>query len=97
MNVKMVIAAVVALIGLWLTGLCMARLNDIGNNGTIIMPGYEHAVGFCGVAGRADELLIINTEGSIFTGRNYFLVINAGHENDKELQNLKALTLIECN
>ena len=97
MNNKKMIGVVLAfiIVAMWVFGPLLARLNS--NNGIVILEGYPHAVGFCGQAGRIEESTAISHDGHIFSGKNYFLVINNGHQNDEQLQNLKALALVECN
>ena len=96
-NKKMIVVCLAFIVlMMWFMGPCVARLNGIDKD-IVILPGYEHAVGFCGQPGGVEESTAIGNDGSIFTGTNYFLVINNGHQNDEEIQNLKALTLIECN
>lgn len=97
MNSKMVIAAsfIVVLFVLWLVGPCAARLNK--ENGIVILPGYEHAVGMCGTPSLTEEAIVIGNEGVILNEKTFYLIVNEGHTADKELINLKALTLVECN
>jgi hypothetical protein len=95
MNIKVIIVAVVTIVALWILGPVAARLSDA--RGIVILDGYEHAVGMCGMASHSDEAIIIGTEGTLVTGKGFYLVVNEGHTNDKEIVNLKALALVTCN
>ena len=92
----MIIVAIVTLVALWILGPVMHRLG-VKDNGIITLAGYEHAVGMCGIASHSDEAIIIGTDGTLVSGKDFYLVVNEGHTNDKEIINLKALALVMCN
>jgi hypothetical protein len=73
----------------------MAGILLIGRpvKGMYIWEGYAHAVAFCG--GQVGFVLR-DDEVTILGGKNYHIIINKGHEQDKEVNHLKVLALTEC-
>ena len=62
---------------------------------SIRLEGYKHAVAICNKGAPATMIKI--KQVSMKQEKGFFLTINPGHEDDKELINLKAAALVECN
>lgn len=89
MKKVIVTIAIVALAALWIAGPVKAR-----NNGIVALAGYKHAVAMCGHEGMATY--VTGKNGTVVFMPQYTLVVNEGHQWDKEVNTLKAAALVKC-
>lgn len=93
MKSNLVVVGVVAALGLAM----FVHMTFFPPEGIIAWDDYEHAVALCE---KQDQLMVgtqsSSGEATFFVGRNYFMTINKGHENDVQVNHLKVLALVEC-
>jgi hypothetical protein len=74
-----------------------ANVLTMDKNGIGMLNGYEHGYFHCG----KPDPLINKIDGMgkvvVIPMNGYTVYVNPGHENDREIQNLKAQGLVTCN
>ncbi len=67
--------------------------NVLNAKGIVTVPGYEHGVAFC----QEEYSHVIHTnEGHFWADGTAMYVVNNGHLNDPEVEELKAAAASEC-
>lgn len=88
---KSIAIVVVAICGVLAVIITLNAFNS--HNGIIILDDYEHGVAFC----QEEYTTVVYEVGAtVFHEGQALYVINKGHEEDPEVDDLKALAEVEC-
>lgn len=80
--------------GTAIIAMCASMFTVPGGMG--MLADYEHGYYMCGKPDPMINKVDVLSKVRVIPRHNYTVYLNVGHENDKEVQNLMAMALVQC-